>query len=102
MLLDTGGGAGLTLPNRFLKQIPRASEPKETKPSHLIGRDFPATIARVNGPIEVGGFKIDLSEVKFSDARPTAEEPIGSVGAEVLRQFIVTIDSTNRRVPLSR
>ena len=102
VLLDTGGGAGLTLPTFYLKKIPLASEPKETKAVRLIGRDFPATIARVDGPIEVGGYKLDLAEVRFSDEQPTADSPIGSIGYEVLRHFVVTIDSKNQRVKLSR
>lgn len=68
--LDTGSGYGLTLPVKFLAEIPLASQPKEAGRVRTGGGEFPVSIARVNGTVELGKYKLDLDEVRFSDARP--------------------------------
>ncbi len=100
--LDTGSPMGLTLPTRFLKEIPLASPPKDAGIARTPGGSFPISVATVQGAIELGENKLDLTEVVFSDVRPGADPPVGNVGGEVLRQFVVTLDSKNRRVRVSR
>jgi hypothetical protein len=46
--------------------------------------------ARVNGTIELGKYKLDLDEVRFSDARPGPGPATGNIGYDVLRYFVVT------------
>jgi len=96
--LDTGSGFGLTLPTKFLTQLPLASQPKETSKMHTPGGEFTVSSARVNGTIELGNHKLELDEVLFSDVRPGPGLPAGNVGYLALRNFVVTLDSKNRRI----
>jgi hypothetical protein len=101
--LDTGSPFGLTLPVKFLTQLPLATEPKQSgKVRTGGGGEFPVSIARVDGTIELGKYKLDLDEVRFSDARPGPGPATGNIGYDVLRHFVVTLDSKNRRIRLEQ
>jgi hypothetical protein len=98
--LDTGSGYGLTLPTKFLKELPLASQPKEVGKVRTGGGEFPVSIARVDGTIELGQYKLDISQVSFSDAHPGSGPAVGNIGYEVLSRFVVTLDSKNRRIKI--
>ena len=100
--LDTGSGFGLTLPVKFLTELPLASQPKEAGRVRTGGGEFTVSIARVDGTIELGKYKLDLDEVRFSDVRPGPGPAPGNIGYEVLRHFVVTLDSKNRRIRLDQ
>ncbi len=96
--LDTGSAFGLTLPVKFLAELPLASQPREAGTARTGGGEFPVSIARVNGTIELGKYRLALDEVRFSDARPGPGPAAGNIGYDVLRDFIVTLDSKNHRI----
>jgi hypothetical protein len=100
--LDTGSPFGLTLPVKFLTDLPLTSQPKGAGVVRTGGGEFPVSIARVNGTIELGKYQLDLDEVRFSDARPGPGPAAGNIGYDVLRHFVVTLDSENRRVRLDQ
>jgi hypothetical protein len=100
--LDTGSGFGLTLPVKFLTELPLASQPKEAGRLRTHGGEFPVSIARVDGTIELGKYKLDLEEVRFSDVHPGPGPATGNIGYDVLRHFVVTLDSKNRRIRLDQ
>jgi hypothetical protein len=103
--LDTGSPFGLTLPSRFLDILPLAEAPRESNKVRTGGGgEFPVTVAKVNGALEIGEFSIDAGRVNFSDAQPgpVPGPPTGNVGYEVLRHFVLTIDSQNGRIQLSQ
>lgn len=100
--LDTGSAFGLTLPVKFLAELPLASQPKEAGTVRTGGGEFPVSIARVNGAIELGKYKLGLDEVRFSDVRPGPDPAVGNIGYGVLRDFVVTLDSKNRRIQLDQ
>jgi hypothetical protein len=100
--LDTGSGFGLTLPMKFLAELPLASQPKETGTVRTGGGEFPVSIARVNGTIELGKYRLSLDDVRFSDARPGPAPAVGNIGYGVLRDFVVTLDSKNQRIRLDQ
>jgi hypothetical protein len=100
--LDTGSGFGLTLPVKFLAELPLAWQPKEGGKVRTGGGEFPLSIARVDGTIELGKFKLDLDDVRFSDASPGPGPATGNIGYDVLRHFVVTFDSKNRRIRLEQ
>ncbi len=96
--LDAGSTFGLTLPVKFLTELPLASEPKPAAKVRTAGGEFSVSTARLNGTIELGKYKLDPDEVRFSDARPGLGPAAGNIGYEVLRHFVVTLDSKNRRI----
>lgn len=100
--LDTGSGFGLTLPVKFLTELPLASHPKEAGRVRTHGDEFPVSIARVDGTIELGKYKLELDEVRFSDVRPGPGPATGNIGYDVLRHFVVTLDSKNRRIRIDQ
>jgi hypothetical protein len=100
--LDTGSPFGLTLPVKFATELPLASQPKEAGRVRTGGGEVPISIARLNGTIELGKYKLELDEVRFSDARPGPGPASGNIGYDVLRHFVVTLDSKNRRVQLDQ
>lgn len=100
--LDTGSAFGLTLPVKFLAELPLASKPKEAGMVRTGGGEFPVSIARVNGAIELGNYRLALDEVRFSDARPGPGPAVGNIGYAVIRDFVVTLDSKNQRIRLDQ
>ncbi len=103
VLMDTGSGSGLTLPYKFLEELPLASPAKDGGKVRLLRGEFPVATARVEGAIEIGRYRIDTREdVSFSDARAGAQDVIGDIGYDILRDFVVTLDAKNHRVRLFR
>ena len=100
--LDTGSPFGLTLPVKFLAELPLASQAKEAGTVRTGGGEFPVSIASVNGTIELGQYTLRLDEVRFSDARPGPGLAVGNIGYGVLRDFVVTLDSKNQRIRLDQ
>jgi hypothetical protein len=101
--LDTGSPFGLTLPVRFLKELTLTTQPKESGEVRTGGGgEFPVLVARVDGEIEIGKYRLESGEVRFSDARPGPGPATGNIGYEVLRHFMVTVDSKNLRIQLSQ
>lgn len=100
--LDTGSPSTLTLPRRFLTELPLKSQPKEAGTARLLGGSSPVSSAAVDGTLEIGSYKIEINEVRFSDERLGGELGPGNLGYEVLKDFVVTLDSKNRRVRLER
>jgi hypothetical protein len=100
--LDTGSPFGLTLPVKFLTELPLASQPKEAGRVHTHGGEFQVSVASLKGTIELGKYKLDLDEVRFSDVRPGPAPAPGNIGYDVLRHFVVTLDSKNRRIRLDQ
>ena len=54
----------------------------------------------VDGALEIGVYKIEISEVFFSDMRVGGKIGPGVLGYGGLKDFVVTLDSRNRLVQL--
>lgn len=100
--LDTGSGSTLTLPRKFLTELPLKSKPVDAGVARLPGGTFPVSAAAVDGEIAIGAFRLELPEVRFSDVRLGPELGPGNIGYPILKDFVVTLDSKNRRVRLVR
>ena len=98
--VDTGSATTLTLPRRFLSELPLKSQPKEAGTARALGGSSPIFSAAVDGALEIGSFKVELAEVSFSDMRLGGEIAPGNLGYGVLKDFAVTLDSKNRLVQL--
>ena len=90
------------LPMKYVAELPLAAPPVEVGHARTVAGTFPVQSATVTGAIEIGEYVLDLKEVRFSDLRPGPEPGIGNIGGLVLRGFVVTFDSKNRRVKLER
>ena len=99
--LDTGSGYGVMLPTRFMDELTLTSKPEPAGNAKVHGGESPIMKARVEGAIEVGAHKLDLADVSFVDLKPMFGAPMGLIGYEVLRKFVVTLDSRNRLVRIS-
>ena len=100
--LDTGSGYGLMLPTRFLEELPLASKPEPAGKARVHGGEYPITKARVDGAITLGGYTLELPDVSFADVKPGFGPARGNIGYQVLRDFVVTLDSRNRLIRLGR
>jgi hypothetical protein len=100
--VDTGSGHGLVLPTRFLKELPLASKPEPGGTAKFHNGEVPITKARVEGPITIGRYTLDIPEVSFADITALHGPPRGNIGYMVLRDFVVTLDSRNRLIRLVR
>lgn len=100
--LDTGAPGGLTLPTRFITELPLAAEPRVVGKARTPGGEAPISRAAVNGAVRVGRFTLEVGEVSFSDVAPGPVPPTGQLGTEALRDFVLTLDSQNRRFRLER
>jgi hypothetical protein len=98
--LDTGSAFTLTLPRKFLAELPLRSQPQDSGVARLPGGTVPVSVAAVDGAIEIGKYQLDIPQVRFADMRPGGEIGPGNVGYAVLRDFVVTLDSKNRRIQL--
>jgi hypothetical protein len=100
--LDSGSPAGVTLPTRYVDQVPVEAPPVTVGQARTVAGTFPVQMATVKGAIEIGEYTLADKQVRFSDVRPGSKPAVGNLGAEVLRHFIVTFDSKNRRLKLER
>jgi hypothetical protein len=96
--VDSGSPFALTLPTKYLKELPLESAPRELRKARTPHGEYPVWAARVKGGVELGKFKVTVDEVFFSDISPVPGPPTGNIGYKVLDQFLVTLDSKNRRI----
>jgi Aspartyl protease len=99
---DTGSPSGLTLGTKYMRELTLASTPVEVGRARTPGGEFPVHSAKVESTVELGQYKLDVTEIRFSDINPIPGEPTGNIGYQILRGFIVTLDSKNRRIRFDR
>jgi hypothetical protein len=99
---DTGSPGALTLPTKYMRELPLASQPVEVGRARTPGGEFPIHSAKVDSAIELGQYKLDVTEVRFSDVNPIPGIPTGNIGSQILRGFTITLDSKNRRIRFDR
>lgn len=101
--LDTGAPYALALPTRYMKELPLAGEPVQKGTARTHAGAVPIFEATVVGDVTLGDFKLDSRTLRFTDVVPDPHAtPRGQVGAEALRDFILTLDATNQRLQLER
>ena len=100
--LDTGSGYGLSLPTSYVGELSLTTKPQEVRKAKTLMGEFPVTSAQVQGPIQLGRHTLGLTEVQFSDIGPSGGSPMGNIGYEVLRGFVITLDSKNRLIRVAK
>ena len=101
--LDTGAPFALALPTKYKDQLRLAVPAVEKGKAISHSGEFPIFKGTVEGDIEIGEFKLPSRDVAFTDVslHPGAP-PQGQLGYAALRDFVVTLDSANRRVQFAR
>lgn len=100
--VDTGSPGGVTLPVKASESLELVSPLTKTGRARTNSGEFDVFKAPVKGGVKVGTFTLDLPLVTFSDVSPNNQPGPGNLGFEVLKGFVVSIDSANRRVKLER
>jgi hypothetical protein len=100
--VDSGSPGGLMLPLHFSKEVPLAAELSAVGRARTAAGVFDVFSAPVKGVIELGEYTLDAAKVRFSDLRPGPAPGPGTIGAQILATFKVTIDSANRRLLFER
>jgi len=102
MHVDAGSPGGVTLPTRYMKELPLASAPVQIGRARTAAGEFAVWSAEVKGTIMLGSYKLEGPTVEFSDVNPIPGPLTGNLGYQTLRQFVITLDSKNRRIQFDR
>lgn len=94
--LDSGSGAGLSLPTKVAEKLTLDGKPVDTgKKARSVSGDFPVFEGKLKGKLSFGQFSIDNPTIDFSDVVQR-----GNIGARILERFVLTLDVKNRRFQL--
>jgi hypothetical protein len=91
-ILDTGARRGLSLPLSMAHAIPLLEPMTPDEPQRLVGAQYSAFRARINGSVHIGAITVVNPEVSFADG-PTP--PI--VGFPILRNVVIVLDPAGQR-----
>ena len=101
--LDTGAPMAVALPTKYMKELPLAAPAEQKGTARTVAGASPVFVAVLDSEISIGEFALPTRDLRFSDVVPEAgDEPRGQIGNQALREFVVTLDSLNRRVKLER
>jgi hypothetical protein len=101
--LDTGAPFALALPTKYKDQLPLTAPAVEKGVARAHAGAFPIFKATVDGAIAVGEFNLSSRDITFTDVVPEVDAtPQGQLGYGVLRDFVITLDSANRRIQFAR
>jgi len=101
--LDTGAPFSVSLPTKYKDQLPLTAPAQQKGKARTHVGDFPIFQGTVDGEIEIGEFKLPSCEISFTDVVPhPGATPQGQLGYAALRDFVVTLDSANRRIQFAR
>jgi hypothetical protein len=101
--LDTGAPFALALPTKYKDQLPLTAPAEEKGKARSHSGEFPIFKGIVDGEIEIGEFKLPSRDISFTDVVPHPDAtPQGQLGYAALRDFVVTLDSANRRIQFAR
>jgi hypothetical protein len=101
--LDTGAPFSLALPTKFKDQLPLTAPAIEKGKVRTHSGEYPVFKGTVDGEIEIGEFKLASHDISFTDVVPHPDAtPQGQLGYAALRDFVVTLDSANRRIQFAK
>lgn len=91
--LDTGAPYGFSLPGRYMKELPLASDPAVVGHGRTVDAEMIMMGATLSGTVTLGRFTFENPELSFND-----RVPIGTIGGDLLSRFTVTVDHANDRL----
>lgn len=100
--LDTGAPLGISLPTARARELGLDDRLVEKGRVRLATGEFPRYEARFDGVAMLGQQRLTPGVLSFSDMRAGRGPGRGVIGMALLRDFIVTVDSKNRRVAIDR
>jgi Aspartyl protease len=101
--LDTGAPFPLALPTKYKDEVPLEGALEEGHKARTPSGEFPIYKGSLKGEIEIGGEKLSVHEIFFSDAVPhPGATPRGQIGCAALRDFAVTLDARNNRLEFTK
>jgi aspartyl protease len=90
--LDSGSPAGISLPNRYMDELPLDGKPVEIGRARTVTSEFAVYGATLRGSVRLAGYRLEKPALRFNGL------PFPNIGSEVLKRFAVTIDQKTRRV----
>ncbi len=94
--VDTGSQGGLTLAQSTVGGFEWSEPPVRDEPIRLVDRELAASKGRYKGAVTFGSFRLEHPMIKIH------EGSFNNVGYQVLKDFVLTIDSANRRIELRK
>jgi hypothetical protein len=94
MQLDTGSTSGFSVTAALSRKLTWMEEPVEGDKNRTVDLESRAFTGRVKGSVRVGKFLFDNPLVQYSG------DGLNTIGYDVLKNFVVTIDAKNRRLEL--
>jgi hypothetical protein len=93
--LDSGSPFGITLPQKYVDILRLGGKPTAARNEKTVDGELKISVATLDGAAKIGRFAINGPQIRFVEG--TA---FGNIGYEMLRRFIVTLDTKNRRIRL--
>jgi hypothetical protein len=93
--LDSGSPGSITLPGRYMKELPLAAKPVASGHVKIMNAVINVYTARLRGTVTVGKYVENDPQLGFLESFP-----MGDLGAKFLANFSVTLDAKNNRVML--
>lgn len=94
--LDTGSRSGFTIPQTLTTKLEWLEAPVTDGAIHTLDTITPATTGRMKGEIRLGKFTFKNPQVRSNDG------VMKTIGYEVLKDFVLTLDPLHRRFELRR
>lgn len=97
ILFDTGASSGFTFPMKLVPEFVLDSELREIGKARTVNNTFPVYGANLKGSVSLGGYVYESPAVSFNEVLPVA-----TLGYQVLKDYVITIDQKNRRIQLRK
>jgi len=94
-VLDTGNSVGLLLPASFVKDLPKAGEPKSAGKARSVSGEYDVMQVELAEPVRLGNHSLGTT-VRYYD-----QLQMGNIGSQELSGFRVSFDPANNRVRIA-
>jgi hypothetical protein len=92
--LDTGSPGTVSLPDKYMDQLPLEGKPVEVGHARTVSAEFVVYGATLKGTLRIAGHRLENPSLRFNPL------PNANIGNEVLQRFVLTIDQKTHRIQL--